>query len=216
MRSFFKRIAIVAATCAFASSAFADTASELTTMLNAVQTMQANFTQTVYDNNQKPVQQSLGKMSMQRPGKFRWQVTKPMPQLIIANQSKLWIYDPDLEQLTIRSLKQSAGETPALLLSEVNEVLTKYYTIKDMTPPVAGERWFALKPLGEDNMFAVVQLGFKQNQISAMRLQDHLGHQTRIEFKQIVTNKPISPATFTFKPPANTDVIDETSKKQNN
>ncbi len=63
------------------------------------------------------MQRSYGKMALERPGKFRWEVTKPIPQLIIANEAKLWIYDPDLEQVTIRRLKVTSGETPALLLS---------------------------------------------------------------------------------------------------
>ena len=96
-------------TIAHAASASADLAG----LLNKVQSMKANFIQTVYDKRGKVTQKSSGRMALQRPGKFRWDVAKPMPQLIIANGTKLWIYDPDLEQLTIRSIKKAAGESPA-------------------------------------------------------------------------------------------------------
>src|SRR5579862_4041780 len=85
---------------AYAQSA----ADELSKQLDAVHSMRASFVQTVYDNKNKPIQQSYGRMALLRPGKFRWEVDKPIPQVIIANQTRLWIYDPDLEQVTIRPL----------------------------------------------------------------------------------------------------------------
>src|SRR5690242_12941666 len=94
------------------SNVYAAAATDLTQVLNNVHSMRANFTQTVYDNLGKAIQQSTGKMAMQRPGQFRWQVVRPLPQLIIANQTRLWIYDPDLEQVTIRAFKTTAGEIP--------------------------------------------------------------------------------------------------------
>src|SRR6516162_4318453 len=88
---------------------------DLSNQLNAIKTLRANFAQTVYDNKGKAVQRSYGHIALQRPGKFRWEVIKPIPQLIIANSQRLWIYDPDLQQVMIRSLHVAAGETPALL-----------------------------------------------------------------------------------------------------
>lgn len=196
----------------FAANVFANDADTLASMLNAVKTMQANFTQTVYDNKNKVIQTSYGKMAMERPGKFRWDVTKPIPQLIIANQTKLWIYDSDLEQVTIRSLSKASDETPALLLSDVDKVLNKDYQVK---PPktTANLVWYSLVPRNKDNMFEAVQLGFLKNQINEMRLVDHLGHTTRVQFLQIQVNKPLAAAMFTYKASANVDVVDET--KQN-
>ena len=104
----------------------AGTSEDLAALLNNTQSMRANFRQTVYDNRGKVIQKSVGYMAMQRPGKFRWESTSPIPQLIIANDSRLWIYDPDLEQVTIRSLSKEIGETPALLLSNS----LSYYYVK--------------------------------------------------------------------------------------
>lgn len=192
-----------------AASASADLAS----ILNTVKSMKANFTQVVYDNHGKATQKSSGKMAMQRPGKFRWDITKPMPQLIIANETKLWIYDPDLEQVTIRSLKKAAGESPALLLSHDSASLDKDYNVKTIDRNSPEWRWFSLVSKQSGNLFESMQMGFVNNQIREMRLQDNLGHTTVIQFQNIQVNVNLSASLFTFKPSSKVDVIDETRKK---
>ena len=205
------------------SSAYAQTATQSTAqsassglagLLNSTQSMKADFIQKIYDNRGKVVQQSHGTMIMQRPGKFRWEVKKPIPQLIIANQSRLWIYDPDLEQVTIRKLSQTTGETPALLLSHVNVVLDKDYDVKSLPAKSSDWRWYELVPKAADNMFASIQMGFMNNQIHEMRLQDHLGHTTLIQFTNIKINPVLPSSVFVFKAPANVDVIDEIRNKK--
>ena len=194
------------------SSAFATPGDDLSVLLNGVQSMRANFNQTVYDNHGKAVQQSTGQMSMQRPNRFRWQVKKPIPQLIIANGDRLWIYDPDLEQVTIRTIKKAAGDTPALLLSHKATVLDKDFTVHEKPAQQAGWRWFTLVPKSSDNI-ASVQMGFNNNQFQEMRLEDHLGHLTGIKFNHIETNVNVPASQFIFKPPANIDIIDETKQQ---
>src|SRR5579883_1173572 len=146
--------------------------SELNALLSSIHSMQADFVQTIYDNRGKAVQQSYGQMAIQRPGKFRWQVTKPIPQLIIANGARLWIYDRDLEQVTIRALHQAAGETPGLLLSHEDRTLDEDYDIKTSQTAAGGLRWFILSPKKPDNTIALVQMGFANNQIQQMKLKD--------------------------------------------
>lgn len=183
---------------------------QLSELLNAVNTMRADFVQTTYDEHAKQLQQSYGQMALQRPGKFRWEVKKPIPQLIIANESRLWIYDPDLEQVTIRTLKSAAGDTPALLLSHVNGVLNEAYTVKSIQKSVSGWNWYQLIPKSADNMFASIQMGFMNKEIREMILQDHLGHSTRIQFQRIKTNIPLAASLFVYKAGKHVDVIDET------
>ncbi|RDI48753.1 outer membrane lipoprotein chaperone LolA [Aquicella lusitana] len=189
-------------------------AAELSALLSGTQSMRADFSQVVYDNRGKGGQRSYGRMALQRPGKFRWEVTRPIPQVIIANGKRLWIYDPDLEQVTIRALNQTAGETPALLLSHVGGVLEKDYVVKSLSKKSSGLQWYQLTPRSGDNMFASVQMGFMNNQIREMLLRDHLGHTTGIQFKNIKTNVSLSASLFTFRPPANVDVIDETRRNR--
>lgn len=197
----------------FALFSFSAAAADLTTMLNDVRTMQASFTQTVYDNHGKAVQVSHGQMALQRPGKFRWDVKKPIPQLIIANDSKLWIYDPDLEQVTIRSLQHAAGETPALFLSHVDNTLQNDFTVQSVVAKPKEWEWFKLIPKKSDSMFASIMMGFGQQQIQEMRLQDHLGHTTVIQFDKAKVNTALAGSLFIFKAPANVDVIDETKRR---
>lgn len=200
-------------TCIYLTAlAASNPSNDLVALLSSVQTMQANFTQTLYDNHGKVIQESHGSMAMFRPGKFRWQVTKPIPQLVIANDTKLWIYDEDLEQVTIRSLKKATGETPALLLSHANASLDKEFNIKQVNKKNAAWKWYALTPKKADNMFASIEMGFKNGFMTEMQLKDHLGHTTLIRYKDIQTNLNLSPSLFTFKPPAHVDVINEISK----
>lgn len=185
----------------------AQPSSDLSSLLASVQTMRADFTQSVFDNHGKKMQSSKGQMAMQRPGKFRWEIKKPTPQTIVANTAKLWIYDPDLEQVTVRTLKQATGETPAMLLSRKDTALDKDFTIQENQGQSL--RWFILTPKQKDNMFSSILLGFNGNQIREMKFEDHLGHTTVIHFDKVEMNAALSSALFNFKPPKNVDVINE-------
>jgi len=204
-------ISIISFLCV-CSTTYADSSSNLTALFNAVHTMRADFIQTIYDNHGKAIQKSYGKMALQRPGKFRWEISKPIPQTIITSDTRLWIYDPDLEQVTIKPLGQAAGESPALLLSHENATIDKDYTVTQMQKKTPGWQWFNLVPRNADSMFAFVEIGFMSDQLHAMKLQDHLGHTTQVEFEHIQTNINLPTALFVFKKPANVDVIDETRR----
>lgn len=189
---------------------YADPSADLAAMLNKVRTMRADFKQTTYDNRGTTVLQSNGNMALERPGKFRWEIKKPIPQTIIANGNRLWIFDPDLEQVTIRLLARAAGESPAMLLTQENASIDKNYKVTNSQTNMSGWQWFTLKPRNSDNMIASVQMGFMHNELHEMRLDDHLGHTTRIQFLNIKSNLSLPDALFVFNPPANVDVIDET------
>lgn len=214
MKNLFLRYVIALCLFCFFSTAHATAAADFSGLLNAVRTMQASFTQTIFDNRGKAIQKSYGRMAMERPGKFRWEILKPVPQVIIANESRLWIYDPDLEQVTIRVLHKATGETPALLLSHENTSIEDDFSVRELPKKSAEWRWFELTPKKADNVFALVQMGFIKNQIREMRLDDHLGHTTAIKFENTKSNMKLAPTLFTFKPPANVDVIDETRPKK--
>lgn len=177
----------------------------------SVHTMQANFVQTTFDNRNKPIQKSQGSLAFQRPGMFRWEIKRPIPQLIVGNGRRAWIYDPDLDQVVIRSLTKSAGETPALLLSQGNPAISREFIVRAIKNS-SSLSWFALTPRKRDSMFERIDLGFSRGALQAMRLIDHLGHSTLIEFRNATFNLALSSSLFTFSPPANADVIDETRR----
>ncbi len=185
----------------------------LESRLSSLHSMKANFTQTILDNHGKAIQQSNGNMALLRPGKFRWETKKPIPQLIIANDAKLWIFDPDLEQVTIRALHHATGESPALLLSHENTTIDKDYVVKTQMKKGSSLTWYVLTPRSEDSVFAAVEMGFNSENLQEMRLQDHLGHSTHIVFKNMQSNIDLPDSLFIFKKTANIDVIDETKRK---
>lgn len=193
----------------FCTSSFAQEAQGLVELLSSIHTLQGDFVQTILDNKGRAIQQSEGQMALERPGHFRWQVHHPIPQLIIADDTKLWIYDPDLQQVVIRPMVKAAGQTPAFLLTNVAQALDKDFIVRNMPAPENWE-WYSLTPKNKDNMYSSIQLGFLNHDIKEMRMKDNLGHNTVIQFRRLHKNISLSASLFKFHPPANVDVIDET------
>ncbi len=194
------------------SISFAHDAQSLIELLNPIQSLQANFTQTILDNQGKAIQRSEGKVSLQRPGQFRWEVVSPIPQTIVANTTRMWIYDPDLQQVVIRPIVKTVGQTPPFLLTNISQELSKDFNVQAMPSP-DGWKWFKLTPKDKSGMFENVQLGFLNRSLKEMRMRDSLGHSTVIEFKQVKENILLSKSVFDFKLPNDVDVIDETHKQ---
>lgn len=207
-----KILAILFSYVALGASSHADThsAQDLNQLLQNLHSMEANFTQTTHAGKGK-VTRTTGKMYMQKPGRFRWDIKKPMPQLIVANQKTLWIYDPDLTQVTIRKFQYEAGEAPALLLSHENNTVEKNFNVS-VVQKKSNEQWYNLTPKKSDGMYEKIQLGVSNGAIQKMALTDNLGHQTAIEFSQVKTNTSLQPGLFQFKTPRGVDVIDERKK----
>jgi outer membrane lipoprotein carrier protein len=190
-------------------------ASELQNKLTHFQNMTADFQQTVMDADGLVLQHSFGKMAIVKPGKFRWDVTKPLKQLIVTDGAKVWIYEPDLEQVVIRKLNQSVGQTPALLLLNPNKYLLTSFTIQKITTDAKKESRvrastyrtdFKLTPKNKEETFGSVILSFDGDKLSQMQLQNQLGQKTVLIFKNIKINREVSieiPTSF----PKGTDVI---------
>lgn len=210
MRFFSKIVFVMSLMMSFQLANASPASDALTVLLNNIHTMQASFSEVVRDTKGKTLNESDGKMSLERPGKFRWDVTRPNRQLIVTNGQKIWIYDADLQQVTIRHLQKEAGEVPALLLSNTNETLAKDFAVEKSDD--GRTQWFLLKPKDKSSLFEQIKLGFEHQQITAMQLQDHLGHVTVIRFSHIAANGSLSPALFIFTAPAGVDVIDEIKK----
>lgn len=208
-----KYFAIISIIISFIYSSFTyaqSPSSTLSELLKNMHSLQANFTQTIFDQKGKSRQKSTGHMMLQRPSQFRWDTLEPNRQLIVTNGKRLWIYEPELEQVTIRALAKAAGETPAMLLSDENLSLTQEFTVQSL--PKTTLTWFSLVPKDKSSMIASLKLGFADKEIREMQIQDHLGHMTRIQFSRVKMNSPLQASVFTFTPPAQVDVIDETKR----
>lgn len=183
---------------------FADSPSqELVQLLGNLQTLQAQFTQTVMDGRGKAIQKSSGQMLMQRPGKFRWQTFLPSKQLLIADGNKIWFYDEGLEQVTVQKQQAVSQNSPAMLLSGSPEQLSQQFLISKQGST------FKLVPKNKEGLFRSVQLTFNNQQLVNMKLIDNLGQVTLVQFSQFKSNPSLSMSLFTFKVPQGVDVVQQ-------
>ena len=182
-------------------------AETLKSFLNQTTSAKARFAQMVLDRNMKMLQQATGTMTFSRPGKFRWEYEKPYEQTIVGDGQRLWIYDKDLNQVTVRKLDRALGASPAALLAGSNEIEKNYVVTS------AGSRdgldWLEAVPRTQDTAFERVRLGFNKNNLEVMELRDQFGQMTVIKFADLERNPKLSPDLFKFTPPRGADVISE-------
>ena len=179
----------------------------LKALLNQTTTAKARFAQVVQDKNRKTLQQASGTMEFSRPGRFRWEYTKPYEQTIVGDGTRLWIYDKDLNQVTVRKLDRALGASPAALLAGSNEI-EKSYALK-AAGSEGGLDWLEATPRTQDTAFERVRLGFGKNGLEAMELRDQFGQMTVIRFADLERNVKMAPESFRFTPPKGAAVISE-------
>jgi outer membrane lipoprotein carrier protein len=183
------------------------TVDSLKALLNQTTTARARFAQAVLDKNNKTLQQVTGTMEFSRPGRFRWDYNKPYEQTIVGDGTRLWIYDKDLNQVTVRKLDRALGATPAALLAGSNEI-EKSYALKSVGAD-NGLDWLEAIPRTQDTAFERIRLGFGKSGLEAMELKDQFGQTTVIKFADLERNVKISPDAFKFTPPKGAAVISE-------
>jgi len=181
---------------------------KLKEFISATRSAQANFTQEVLDQKGKRIQSASGTMQFRRPGKFRWSYQKPYEQLIVGDGKKFWLYDADLNQVTVKKLDAALGSSPAALLSGSNEIE------RDFTLEEAGSRegleWLLAVPKGRESSFRGVHMAFNARaELVVMELSDMFGNKTVLRFTEMQRNPKLSDQQFKFKPPEGADVLSE-------
>ncbi|WP_226703073.1 outer membrane lipoprotein chaperone LolA [Microbulbifer elongatus] len=185
-----------------ASSAQADASEDLSRLLQPLGSISGNFRQTLKDQKGKTLQKSSGNFSVQRPGKLRWKTGEPFPQLLVTNNKKLWLYDPDLEQVTIRPVDNRMKETPALLLGGKVEDIRSSFSVESKKGA------YYLTPKRASAPFKSMVIRFDNSGLpAAMTVRDGMGQTTDIQFNGLKANPKLSSHMFNFKPPKGTDVI---------
>lgn len=179
---------------------------QLRAFVASTSSLRADFSQQV-SGQRSARQASSGTLSLQRPGKFRWVYTKPYEQLIVGDGSKLWLYDKDIEQVTVKKLDQALGSSPAALLAGSNDI-DKAYTLKEAGRSDAVE-WLEATPKSSDSTFQSVRMGFAQNELQLMELKDNFGQTTLIRFSKLEKNPKLGADLFRFTPPKGVDVISD-------
>jgi len=170
-------------------------------------TLRADFSQVVLDENLTPLEESSGRLWISRPNRFRWDYHAPFPQQIIADGRQVWVYDVELEQVTVRNQETALDRTPAILLAGHGD-LELDYDVKNLGLQ-GSVFWVVLHPKAAGGSFSEVQLGFQNYTLRQIQLLDNLSHITRIVLTHVEENPEISATRFSFTPPEGVDLIAE-------
>ncbi len=203
---------------AAASLAFAFTATPLAAApaastpldryLDGLTTLRAEFSQRLVDGRGVTVQEAEGRLVVQRPGRFRWEVRPSGAeggQLLIADGRNLWFFDRDLDQVTVKPADATLTATPAMLLSGVGDIRA-VFDVKTL-PRAAGLDWVQVTPRANDADFRDAKLGFTGRELKRMELHDKLGQTSTLIFGRTTRNGPVDAAELRFTPPPGADLI---------
>jgi outer membrane lipoprotein carrier protein len=192
----------------FATSAFASARADLATFTKGLKGLDGQFTQQVFDANGRLKESSSGRVAMSAPRLFRWEYLKPYAQLIVADGKRVWVYDPDLQQVTKRAQGTEEQNSPLAALVDPSK-LDKDYVIKE-----AGNKdgldWLELAPkTATDTSFKSARLGFSPQGLATMQVIDALGQKTRITFSAWKRNPVFATGTFRYVPAKGVDIVGE-------
>lgn len=176
----------------------------LSEFLDGLTTFKANFDQTVATAG-GPLAASRGTFYLNRPGRFRWSYTQPEGQQVIADGNRVWLYDPELEQVSHQSQKDALRGTPALLLSDTGP-LEEHFELVGLGSRI-GLDWVELIPRAENSEITKVLLAFEGQRLDRLEMIDSFGQVTRFRFHNIERNPDLDPMLFVFVPPAGVDVL---------
>ena len=164
-----------------------------------------HFSQTLIDINGHDSKTSAGTLALQSPRQFRWETLTPYKQTIVADGSRVWMYDPELDQVTVRIQSAEEAHSPLTVLTDVSQLDNNFKVAE------RGERdglqWLRLTSTAKDPQFDYADLGFDANGLARMTFRDQLGSTTDIRFSDWQRNVAIPPSTFNFVPPPGADVI---------
>jgi len=181
-----------------------DAERRLQAALKNMDNMSAEFKQTLRDEDEQIVQLSRGTLALQRPGKFSWKYTDPFEQRIVADGSELWVYDVELEQVTVKPMDEGLSNAPIMILMKQSDV-SQQFKISEV-----GQRkflyWIELKPNAADLEYARIFIGLEDDKLRAMELQDQFGQSTQIVFENLRIGVVHNPPTFKFVVPPGVDV----------
>jgi len=204
----FKALSIFTLSLLISGTAYAGASDKLKSFMASTQSGQADFTQVMLDKKGKKIQAASGTMQFLRPGKFRWVYQKPYEQIIVGDGAKFWLYDVDLNQVTVKKLDATLGSSPAALLSGNNEI-ERAFTLTD-TESKGGLDWLEASSKTPDSGFDKIAMAFNaQGDLTAMVLRDSFGMQTELRFSKMQRNPQLAPSLFKFVPPKGADVLGE-------
>lgn len=194
----------------FTTSVSAGVATQrLEKFFSSMTSLQANFVQTVLDEKSVELKKSSGQISIRRPDQFVWDYHFPYPQQILSDGEKLWIYDPDLEQVTVKPLANALAKTPMALLSRSKSVSEQFIVHELGKIDGGGDLlWVELEPKHADTEYTRLYLGLDRYTLKQMELRDQFGQKTRIAFEDMRVNPRLDSSLFQFKDVPGIDVME--------
>ena len=207
LRSTLSALCLVSLPFTAAAQGQGQAAERLNELLSAAQTITADFSQMTLSSNGASMQETQGTLEVKRPGMFRWHTNPPLEQELVSDGKKIWLYDPDLEQVTIQQLDQRMSHTPALLLSGDVSTIEESFTISWNQGGTVED--FVLQPKDNGSMFDNLRLSFRDGMLNDMQMSDPVGQRTNILFRNVNMNPQLPDSRFTFEIPEGVDVISE-------
>lgn len=194
--------------CLLSAFAHASAINSLRAFVQQAHTFRAVFSQTLLDKNLQIVQEASGIMVFERPGKFRWTYEKPYQQLIVGDGSRVWFYDQDLNQVTVRQLDLAIGSSPAALLAGSSTIERDFELVEiDVHDDM---EWLEATPKAKESTFELIRMGFSRSgELREMVLRDNFGQFTLLVFTDFDANPVLAPDLFQFTPPEGADVISD-------
>lgn len=182
----------------------------LDAFMDGLVTLQAGFEQTLTDETGEVLETVTGTVYLNRPGRFRWDYEDPYHQSIIADGERIWIYDLDLAQVTVRPVDEALAATPAALLGDETDI-EQTFQVSEMGE-AEGLVWVRLIPRGaeDDGQYRGLDLGFENDSLRVMKVADNFGQVTWIRFGDERRNSALPAQLFQFTPPPGVDVLDAT------
>ncbi len=187
----------------------ADGVARLRTYLQELTSLQARFEQQLFDEYGALLETSAGEVSLAKPGLFKWEYQQPYEQAIISNGTTLWIYDADLEQVTVDKITAEDRDSAARLLADDVDIDTEFEISPlaardDLNPELT---WLSLTPKANGEQYRGIEIGLDGEALKVMRIEDNLGQTTQITFLEVTRNAAMARTTFAFEPPQGTDIV---------
>ncbi|MEW8507659.1 MAG: outer membrane lipoprotein chaperone LolA [Candidatus Thiodiazotropha sp.] len=178
---------------------------QLDAFLKDLTTLQADFQQTLEQQDDDQLYISNGVFYLKRPGLLRWEYNTPSEQLIVADGDRIWLYDIELEQVSHRSQEAALIGTPAQLLSG-QAPIGDHFAVQDLGEE-GGLYWVELQPKEKEAQFSSLRFALNDSQLLRMEMTDNFGQTTRFVFDNIQRNPQLDAALFRFQPPPLVDLI---------
>jgi outer membrane lipoprotein carrier protein len=177
-------------------------AQALQKLLSPINSLSANFTQQIKDQDNNVYQRLTGKLNLMKPNYLRWNVVSPMAQLVVSDGKLVWLYDSDLEQVVIQSFSDDFMANPiSILLGNIDQLNNDFHVT------LGDDNSFSLSPKQKNSLFVAIQLRFTDSVLSHINYQDNFGQHTQLSLTQVKLNPPLAQTAFVFDIPQDVDII---------